>query len=144
MGKIKSFKPNNPQQKQPAFHVQKNPQLKLIPLGGVGDVTKNMYVYEYQNDIVIIDCGVGFPDEGMLGIDLVIPDISYLRDKKYKIKGILITHAHEDHIGALPFIWPELQVPIYTRKLTTGVIKNKFTEHNLPKNKIFEVKMDEI
>jgi predicted metal-dependent RNase len=78
--------------------------LKLIPLGGVGLVQKNMYVYEYQDDIIIVDCGVGFPDEGMPGVDLIIPDISYLRDKKHKIKAIIITHAHEDHIGALPYI----------------------------------------
>ena len=113
--------------------------LRLIPLGGVGDVTKNMYVYEYGNDIIIVDCGVGFPDEGMLGVDLVIPDISYLRDKKDKIRGILITHGHDDHIGGLPYIWPELQVPIYTQKLTAGFIKGKFTEHNLPKNKVIDV-----
>lgn len=122
---------------------QNNKVLKLIPLGGVGDVTKNMYVYEYGSDIVVIDCGVGFPDEGMPGVDLVIPDISYLRDKKRNIRAILVTHGHDDHIGALPFIWPELQVPIYTRRLTGGFIKNKFSEHNLPKNKIFEVKMDD-
>lgn len=121
----------------------KNGSVKLIPLGGVGDVTKNMYVYETERDIVIVDCGVGFPDEGMPGVDLVIPDISYLRDKKNKIKAIFISHGHDDHIGGLPFIWPELQVPIYTRKLTAGFIRNKFTEHNLPKNKIFEVKMDD-
>jgi len=115
--------------------------LKLIPLGGVGDVTKNMYVYEYGDDIVIIDCGVGFPDEGMLGIDLVIPDISYLRDKKSKIRGIIITHGHDDHIGGLPYLWPELDVPIYSQRLTCGMIKAKFTEHNLPKDKIHELKI---
>ncbi|MDO8618462.1 MAG: ribonuclease J [Candidatus Daviesbacteria bacterium] len=122
---------------------QKGASLKLIPLGGVGDVTKNMYIYEYGNDILIVDCGVGFPDEAMPGVDLVIPDITYLRDKKEKIRGIIITHGHDDHIGGLPFIWPELQVPIYTRRLTAGFIKNKFTEHGLPKDKIHEVKMED-
>lgn len=117
--------------------------MKLIPLGGVGDVTKNMYVYESEQDIIIVDCGVGFPDEGMPGVDLVIPDISYLRNKKDKIRAILITHGHEDHIGGLPYIWPELQVPIYTQKLTAGFIRNKFTEANLEKNKIIEVKIDQ-
>ena len=117
--------------------------LKLIPLGGVGDVTKNMYIYEYGNDIIIVDCGVGFPDDAMPGVDLVIPDISYLRDKKEKIRGILITHGHEDHIGGLPYLWPELQVPIYTQRLTAGFIKNKFTEHGLDKSKIIEVKIDD-
>lgn len=121
-----------------------NHSLKVIPLGGVGDVTKNMYVYEYGNDIVLVDCGVGFPDEGMPGVDLVIPDITYLRDKIIKIKGIIITHGHEDHIGGLPYLWPQLQVPIYTLKLTAGFIKAKFSEHNLPKNKIFEVKLNDI
>ncbi|MBI4036442.1 ribonuclease J [Candidatus Daviesbacteria bacterium] len=116
--------------------------LKIIPLGGVGDVTKNMYVYEMGDDLVIVDCGVGFPDEAMPGVDLVIPDISYLRDKKHKIKAILITHGHDDHIGGLPYIWPELQVPIYTQKLTAGFIRAKFSEHNLPKNKILEVALD--
>lgn len=133
---MKMFKPK-------PFFSDNSSSLKLIPLGGVGDVTKNMYVYEYGSDIIIVDCGVGFPDEGMPGVDLVIPDITYLRDKINKIRAILITHGHEDHIGGLPYIWPELQVPIYTQRLTAGFIKNKFTEHNLPKNKIIEVKIDE-
>ena len=78
----------------------------------------------------------------MPGVDLVIPDISYLRDKKEKIRGILITHGHEDHIGGLPYLWPELQVPIYTQRLTAGFIKNKFTEHGLDKSKIFDLALD--
>lgn len=160
MAKIRSFRPKqnfnpnstpNPVSKMQGQNMQLHTQikgpagkvLKLVPLGGVGDVTKNMYVYEWENDIVIIDCGVGFPDEGMLGIDLVIPDISYLRDKKDKIRAILITHAHDDHIGGLAYIWPELNVPIYSQKLTCGLIKAKFTEHNLPKDKIHTVGLNE-
>ncbi|MCL5411127.1 MAG: ribonuclease J [Patescibacteria group bacterium] len=106
-------------------------KLKFIPLGGNGQVTKNMFVYEYENDIIIVDCGMGFPDETMFGIDMVIPDISYLRDKKQKIRGVLITHGHEDHIGALPYILPELSVPVYATKLTAGLINVKLKEHNL-------------
>lgn len=106
-------------------------------------MTKNMYIYECGEDIIIVDCGVGFPDEAMPGVDLVIPDISYLRDKVNRIRGIIITHGHEDHIGSLPYIWPELQVPIYTQKLTAGFIRAKFTEHNLPKEKIIETKIDQ-
>jgi len=120
-----------------------NNVLRLIPLGGVGDVTKNMYVYEMGADLIIVDCGVGFPDEGMPGVDLVIPDISYLMDKKDKIRGIFITHGHEDHIGSLPYIWPQLQVPIYTLRLTAGFIRNKFIEHNLEKKHIIEVKINQ-
>jgi len=135
---VKSFKP-----KFALPQLNNNQALKLIPLGGVGDVTKNMYVYEYGNDIIIVDCGVGFPDEGMPGVDLVIPDISYLRSKINNIRAILITHGHEDHIGGLPFIWPELQVPIYTQRLTAGFIRNKFAEANLPTDKIIEVKIDQ-
>ncbi len=117
--------------------------LRVIPLGGVGYVQKNMFVYEYGEDIIIVDCGVGFPDEGMPGVDLIIPDISYLRDKKSRIKAIIITHAHDDHIGGLPYLWPELNVPIYSQKLTCGFIKNKFTEHNLPKDQIKTLTIDD-
>lgn len=143
---MKTFKPKFTIEQQNRFMPQlnKNQQLKIIPLGGVGDVTKNMYVYEYGDDIVIIDCGVGFPNEAMPGVDLVIPDITYLLDKIHKIKGIIITHGHEDHVGGLPYIWPQLQVPIYTQKLTAGFIRAKFTEHNLSKDKIKEVNIDEI
>ncbi|MDO8498779.1 MAG: ribonuclease J [bacterium] len=123
-------------------HQDKYGVLRLIPLGGVGDVTKNMYIYEYGNDIVIIDCGLGFPNEAMPGIDLVIPDISYLRDKKERIRGIVITHAHDDHIGGLPYLWPELQCPIYAQRLAAGFIRAKFSEHRLPKNQINTLSFD--
>lgn len=138
--KIKSFKPKIPLNLVPSG--EKFQGLKLVPLGGVGDVTKNMYVYEYGEDIIIIDCGVGFPDEGMLGVDLVIPDINYLRDKKSKIRGIIITHGHDDHIGGLPYLWPELNCPIYSQKLTIGLIKAKFDEHHLPKEKLNVLNLD--
>lgn len=136
MNKIRSFMPKF-KENMPRFQ-----SLKLIPLGGVGDVTKNMYVYEYASDIVIVDCGVGFPDEAMLGIDLVIPDITYLQDKRHKIRGILITHAHDDHIGGLPYIWPQLNCPIYSQKLTCGLIRAKFSEHGISDDKVKEVGLD--
>lgn len=117
--------------------------VRILSLGGVGNVQRNMFVYEYKNDIIIIDCGVGFPEEDMPGVDLVLPDISYLRNKKSNIRGILISHGHDDHIGGLPYIWPELDVPIYTQKLTAGFIKNKFTEHKLPKDKIKTLGIDD-
>ncbi len=127
---MKTFKPRI------SFKQNNKQVLRLIPLGGVGDVTKNMYVYEYGDDILIVDCGVSFPTGDMLGVDLVIPDISYLRDKKEKIRGIVITHGHEDHIGGLPYLWPELDVPIYSQKLTCGMITGRFREHGLPTDKI--------
>src|SRR3990172_11937369 len=104
-----------------------NDFLTLIPLGGVGDVTKNMYVYEYQDDILIVDCGVGFPDEGMPGIDLILPDISYLlaKGKKNKIRGIVLTHGHEDHMGALPYLLPKLGAPVFASRLTAGLAEAK-------------------
>lgn len=106
--------------------------LKLIPLGGVGEVTKNMYIYEYGDDIVIVDCGMGFPDEAMLGVDMVIPDVTYLKEKRSKIRAIVITHGHEDHIGGLPYLWEGLQCPIYAPPLAAGFIKSKFMEAKLP------------
>ena len=90
-----------------------NNQLSLIPLGGIGDVTKNMYVYEYGNEVLIVDCGLGFADQTMLGVDLLLPDISYLLQTKKKIVGMVITHGHEDHMGGLPFLLPQLpQFPV--------------------------------
>src|SRR3989344_1231090 len=132
---MKSFKPKF------EFSSKSGKTLKIIPLGGVGDVTKNMYAYEYGDDILIIDCGVSFPDTEMRGVDLVIPDINYLRDKKSKVRAILITHGHDDHYGALPYIWPELNVPIYSQKLTCGLIGRKFEEHKLDKRQIKELKI---
>ncbi|MBU2536779.1 MAG: ribonuclease J [Chloroflexota bacterium] len=103
-------------------------KLKLIPLGGLSEIGKNMMLLEYENDILIIDAGLMFPGEDMLGIDLVIPDINYLLDKKDKIRGIVVTHGHEDHIGALPYILAQLNVPVYATRLTSGMIRVKLKE----------------
>src|SRR5688572_9599945 len=112
-----------------------SPPLRIIPLGGVGEIGKNMYVFEYGDDIVIIDCGLMFPDEEMFGIDLVVPDITYLKERKAKVRAFLITHAHEDHVGGLPYILPEFPgVPIYASTLARGLLGNKIKEHKLHNN----------
>jgi len=108
-------------------------KLKIIPLGGLQEVGKNITVLEYENDIIAVDCGLAFPDDDMLGIDLVIPDVSYLEKNIDKVRGIVLTHGHEDHIGALPYVLPLVNVPVYGTRLTLGILENKLDEHNLAK-----------
>ncbi len=106
-------------------------RLKVIPLGGLEQIGLNITAFEYEDSIIVVDCGLSFPEDEMLGIDLVIPDITYLKDNADKVKGFIITHGHEDHIGALPYVLKELNIPIYATKLTMGIIENKLTEHEL-------------
>lgn len=104
-------------------------KLKVIPLGGLQEIGKNITVFEYENDIIVVDCGVAFPEDDMLGIDMVIPDVSYLTKNKDKVRGIIVTHGHEDHIGALPYVLRDLNVPVFGTKLTLGLVQYKLEEH---------------
>lgn len=109
-------------------------KVKIIPLGGLEQIGMNITAIEYEDSIIVIDCGLAFPEDDMLGIDLVIPDVTYLKENADKVKGLVVTHGHEDHIGAIPYIEKELNMPIYTTKLTMGLIENKLKEHNLLNN----------
>lgn len=113
---------------------QNTAKLKVIPLGGLEQIGMNITAFEYEDSIVVVDCGLSFPADDMLGVDLVIPDITYLKNNQDKVKGFVITHGHEDHIGALPYVLKEMNVPVYATKLTMGIIENKLEEHNLIHN----------
>lgn len=105
--------------------------LKFIAISGTTDVTQNLYVYEHGNDMIIVDCGVGFPESDMFGVDLVIPDFTYIRENRNKLKGVLVTHGHEDHLGAIPFLLKEFKVPVYSTKLVAGFIEDKLADYGI-------------
>ena len=114
-------------------------KLRIIPLGGVGEIGKNMTVIEYQNDILIIDCGLIFPDEEMPGIDVVIPDMTYLEQHADRIRGMCVTHGHEDHIGAIPYAMERFRCPIYGTRFTNALIRHKLDEHHLSDVEVIDV-----
>ncbi|MEG2039251.1 MAG: ribonuclease J, partial [Oscillospiraceae bacterium] len=114
--------------------------VRIIPLGGVGEIGKNCTVYESGNDIIVVDCGLAFPDESMLGVDIVIPDFTYLVKNRDKVRGVFVTHGHEDHIGSLVFLLKQINVPIYSTKLTLSLIEGKLKEHGL----LGQVKLHEV
>ena len=117
-----------------ASEKNENAKIRIIPLGGLEQIGMNMTIFEYEDNIIVVDCGLSFPDDDMLGIDLVIPDITYLKENIDKVKGFVITHGHEDHIGAIPYILREVNAPIYATKLTMGLIDNKLKEHGMEKS----------
>ena len=108
-----------------------NETIRIVPLGGLEQIGMNITAFETESSIIVVDCGLAFPEDDMLGVDLVIPDITYLIDNRDKVKGFVITHGHEDHIGSLPYVLQQLNAPIYATRLTMAIIENKLKEHNL-------------
>src|SRR5438128_11529490 len=130
-GRSRRMRRRSPRSRSPSL-ARANPPLRVVPLGGVGEIGKNMLALEVGYDILVIDAGLMFPDEEMLGIDLVIPDITYLKQNKSRVRAVILTHAHEDHMGGLPYFLRDfLEVPIYGTKLTLGLMRSKLREHKL-------------
>ena len=127
-------KSTSPKVKKPTSKRKKMPKVKIFSLGGLNEIGKNITCIECENDIIVIDCGIGFPDDDMLGVDLVIPDFTYLQNNVDKVKGVLITHGHEDHIGSLPYLLKSMNVPVYGTRLSLGILENKLMEHKLLQN----------
>lgn len=116
-----------------------SPRLKVIFLGGLNQIGRNITAYEYGEDIIVVDCGVSFPDDNMLGVDLVIPDTTYLEKNAERVRGLVLTHGHEDHIGAVPFLLKKMNIPVYGTALTLGILENKLAEHGIEKSAVLNV-----
>ena len=118
---------------------QNSDKLKIIPLGGVNGIGKNITCFEYGQDIIVVDCGLGFPEDNMLGVDLVIPDFSYLISNKDRVRALFLTHGHEDHIGAVPYFLKKLNIPVYGTLLTLGILEGKLEEHDILSDSVLNV-----